>query len=109
METTIHVPVVEKTAKINKSKSLASPEFWAMCEFNRFGISPTILTIVVCISAFAGALAIYGSITQLALVGFPTAIFISTIIAVAPMRVMFTLAFITLLIDFVVIGMHLFA
>ena len=107
METTIQVPAVQKTTNLKKTKSLGSPEFWATCEFNRFGISPTILTIVVCISAFAAAFAITSSVTQLAFVGFPTAIFIATIIAVAPMRIMFTLAFITLVIDLTVIGMHL--
>jgi hypothetical protein len=107
METTIQAPVIQKTARVGRIKSLTSPEFWATCEFNRFGISPTILTIVVCISAFAAAFAITGSVTQLALVGFPTTIFIASIIAVAPMRIMFTLAFITLVIDLTVLGLHL--
>jgi hypothetical protein len=107
METTIQATLIQKTVKLSRVKSLTSQEFWATCEFNRFGISPTILTIVVCISAFAAAFAITGSVMQLALVGFPTAIFIASIIAVAPMRAMFTLALITTVIDLAVIGIHL--
>jgi hypothetical protein len=108
METFVQSQPIHVASRVAvKTKSKSKDEFWKMVEFNRFGISPTFLTIVVCLSAFAGAFAIQDSILAISLVGFPTAIFISSIIAIAPMRAIFALTGVTLLIDIAVILIHL--
>jgi len=107
METTLQSFTVKNTQNTVAVKSKAKSDFWAQVEFNRFGISPAILTIVVCISGFAAAFAITNGVIQLAFVGFPTAVFISCIIAISPMRVIFSLAFVTLIIDFLIIALHM--
>ena len=96
METlTNTAPLSAAVQSAPKVKSL----FWEKAEEMRFGIVPAILTIVVCISGIAGAFAAELGTLQLSIVGFPTAIFIATIIAVAPMRAIFSLAFVAVAID----------
>lgn len=107
MNTTIQATGFETAQTTTKVISKVKSAFWENAEYNRFGISPAILTIVVCISSFAAAFAIMSGVTELALVGFPTALFISSIIAIAPMRIIFLMAAICILIDLSIITLHL--
>jgi hypothetical protein len=109
METAIiSQSIAKKVVKENSAKrsTLLSPEFWAAADFNRFGIVPAILTVVTCLSAIAAAFAVYNGLSQLILVGLPTALFLTTIISVAPMRLIFAMAIITTLADLFVFFYH---
>src|SRR5204863_3795479 len=103
METSIHTTSLTTTVALKQKKYIISPAFWEKTEAMRFGLSPAILTFVVCLSSIAAAFAIMNGVSEMAVVGFPTAIFISSIIAIAPMRVIFSLAGLTILIDVVVL------
>ena len=91
---------------VKESKSLLTPAFWRAVEFNRFGIVPALLTVIICLTAFAAASAIYSGIGLMILIGLPTAFFISFIIAVAPMKNIFALSLILLIIDISILLYH---
>ena len=104
MEITKTTSFVANIAHSEKSESKSL--FWEQMEFIRFGLVPAILTVVVCISAIAGAFAAEIGTLQLSIVGIPTAIFIATIIAVAPMRAIFSLAALSLFVDILMFMFH---
>jgi hypothetical protein len=87
-----------------ETKQTAKSSVWDTLESMRFGLLPGFLTVVTCLSAITGGFAIMSSVSLLMLVGFPTALFITTIIAVAPMRVIVSLSIITAVIDLIVLG-----
>ncbi len=103
---TISKTIIATQARVKEKKSILSPAFWAAAEEMRFGLVPTIVTIVICLSGIAAAFAAYNGILQLALIGIPTAVMLSTIIAVAPMRIIFALSALTILIDISVFVWH---
>ena len=106
MDNILKSSALSTSVATQEKKSIISESTWASLESMRFGLVPGILTIVTCLSAIAGAYAITDSVFLLMVVGFPTAVFISTIIAVAPMRIIFALAILTTLIDLYVFFFH---
>jgi hypothetical protein len=102
MESTIKTNVIQSNATITRKRVLFSPAFLATAEYNRFGIVPAVLTIVICLTAFAAAFAIQIGIGALVLIAVPTAFFISTIIAGVSMKTIFALTGFTIAADVVV-------
>ncbi|REJ84317.1 MAG: hypothetical protein DWQ44_06680 [Bacteroidetes bacterium] len=90
----------------SKSKGFNFTAFCEKTEAARFGISPAILTVITCLSALAAASVAHHGVAALLLVGMPTAIFISTIIAVAPMRTIYIAGALAMLIDLAAIILH---
>ena len=99
METLIKTNVLRTDIRVRKQTNTFSPAFWATAEEMRFGIVPAILTVVVCLSGIAAAFAARLGVPELIIVGAPTALFLTTIIAVMPMRIIFALAVITTIVD----------
>jgi hypothetical protein len=103
MATTIktHPAQINLGEKTRATKSHAS--FWKMIEFNRYGIIPMLLIFVVCLSGIAAGVGAPGSALQLSMVAFPTAIMLSLVLAVAPMRAIFFTAIIAVILDLLVL------
>jgi hypothetical protein len=106
METLIQQATLSTSINVKEKEVKAPSTIWAQAEQMRFGLSPAILTIVVCISSIAAAFAILSGVSMLVLVGLPTAVFISCIIALAPMRIIFGMALLTILLDVMVFILH---
>ena len=68
------------------AKTKPISEFWQNAEFCRFTISPLLMVIIVCIGAFAAAVAVKESVFQLALVAITVPVVEGLILALAPMR-----------------------
>lgn len=89
MSTTVKSHIPQFTVPVEKTKTESTAkqrDFWARAEFNRFGIVPMLLIFVVCISGIAAGLGAPGNAFQLSVVAFPTAVALSLVLAVAPMR-----------------------
>jgi hypothetical protein len=102
METVIKATLLTSKEYQRSKVKFFSPAFLASAEEMRFGIVPAILTVVICLSGIAAAVAAESGLGQLIMVGAPTAFFITTIIAVMPMRLIFSLALITVLMDLII-------
>lgn len=78
-------------------------------EFNRFGLICVILLIVGCLGGIAVGLGAINSVITLTLVVVPTMITLSMLLAVAPMKSIFTFAALATLIDLLLIIYFIFA
>ena len=78
-------------------------------EFNRFGIISVVLLIVGCMGGLAVGLGAVESVFTLTLVVVPTMITLSLLLAVAPMKFIFTAGFVSAIIDTLLILYYLLA
>jgi len=78
-------------------------------EFNRFGLIAVILTVVGCMGGIAVGLGAIGNTIALTAVIIPTMATLSLLVAVAPMRYIFTAAAVSLFIDIALIVYYLLA
>lgn len=77
-------------------------------EFNRFGLIAVILTVVGCLGGIAVGLGAIESTVALTAVIIPTMATLSLLLAVAPMRYIFTATAISLLVDITLIVFYSF-
>ncbi|HEY1038675.1 MAG TPA: hypothetical protein VGF30_04680 [Bacteroidia bacterium] len=103
METIISKQKVQSTTKTNVKTANKASKFWEVMETSRFGAIPIILTIVGCLSGIAAAFGAHGSTVELAFIAFPTIISLAMILAVAPMRTIFWLSSIAIVLDILVL------
>jgi hypothetical protein len=75
-------------------------------EFNRFGLICVILTVVGCLGGTAVGLGAINSTIALTAVIIPTMATLSLLLAVAPMRYIFTASIISLVIDIALIAFY---
>jgi hypothetical protein len=93
------VPVEKKQTATTTAQS----EFWKMVEFNRFGIIPMLMVALVCISGIAAGFGAPGNPFQLSIVSVPTAVALSLVLAVAPMKwIVYSSAF-AILLDIIIL------
>ena len=90
METTIQVKTGIVSGKIQDAnvtaKSNTISDFWKKAEFNRFGIVPMLLIVVVCIGGIAAAVTIQDNVMKLAVIAVSTTLVECFVLAVMPMR-----------------------
>jgi hypothetical protein len=111
MNTTIQTAQVNISENISisrvqaqaRTQSKTVSEFWETAEFNRFGIVPLALLLVVCIGALAGAVALQSGPVKLTLVTVPAAVVEALIIAVLPVRTIVIASAISMLVSLLVI------
>jgi hypothetical protein len=97
-----------KTLVSTRTKSsVSTSDFWKEAEYNRYGITPMILLVVVCIGGIAAAAA-GDSIPQLIIVSLATTLTLTTIIAVSPMKTIVAFSCVVLLIDIAMIVASMF-
>lgn len=89
---------VEKT----KAKTQTQSAFWEEAEYSRYGLSPMILLVLVCVGGIAAA-TMGSNIPQLFLVSLATTLSLTTIIAVMPMKQVVIFSIVTLIIDIIFI------
>ncbi len=94
---------------ILKSKTRDYAAFWKGLEFYRFVLNILIMAFLAILGAIASAFAIQHSMELMALVAFPAMLCFSMILALAPMKVLFGTAALSLTIDLVIIVLFLVA
>jgi hypothetical protein len=104
METLAHskfrIGTVEKDITVKKKVKA----FWAMLEFNRFGVVAWVLSVVACFSGIVAGLFLDGSNQfQTTLIIAPTMLTLCMILAVAPIRVILAVGIGTIIIDLLMI------
>lgn len=85
---------------IEKTKST---NFWNEMEFNRFGIIPVVLLVVACLGGIAAGFGAKTDIIKLSIIAFPTILTLAFVLAVAPMRTIFWAAFVSVILQFLVL------
>ena len=106
MENIINARALKADFRIKKTFTIFSASFLVSAEEMRFGFVPGLLTFVICLSGIAAAFAAPNGVLNLAIVGLPSALFLTSIIAFAPMRVIFWMSIITTLVDVGVFFIH---
>jgi hypothetical protein len=99
METLIHPQTFAAQKTKTRVNTIRFAPLWAALEFNRFGATPVFLTIAVCLGGFAAAVALPQSILLLGIVTVPTGLLLTMLIAIAPMRFVFWVFILCLLVD----------
>jgi hypothetical protein len=99
METHIQSTIITNQQTKSRVSTINLTPLWAALEFNRFGATPVFLTIAVCLGGIAAAVVLPVSILMLGIVGGTTALLLSTLIAIVPMRITFWLFILCLLVD----------
>jgi hypothetical protein len=99
METLIHQQTITAQKTESHARTINFAPLWEALEFNRFGATPVFLTIAVCLGGIAAAIALPVSIFLLSIIGATTALLLTTLIAVVPMRITFWLFILCLLVD----------
>lgn len=77
--------------------------FWTELEYARFALIPVILVIIGCIGGIAAGFGTNNSIFELAVVSIGTVIPMSLLMAVVPMKPVFYLSVIAVLLDFLIL------
>jgi phage shock protein PspC (stress-responsive transcriptional regulator) len=73
--------------------------FWDSMEFSRFGIIAILVVFIGCTGGIAASFGAGDSLIKLAMIAFPSIISLALILAVAPMRVIFYVSLIAVLMD----------
>jgi phage shock protein PspC (stress-responsive transcriptional regulator) len=103
METTIKTPRIAGSL-IGATSTVKKPTtFWEVMEFSRFGIISMAVAILGIIGGFAASYGAHDNLIELAAVAFPTIIALSMILAVTPMKVIFYVSSLALLLDIAVL------
>ncbi|MFI5203151.1 MAG: hypothetical protein ACHQF2_01550 [Flavobacteriales bacterium] len=92
----------ETKTKTPETKVATSSTFWEDAEYNRYGITPLILLIVVCMGGIAAATA-GNTVIELLAISYTTVFSLTTIIAVSPMKVIISVCSIALFVDLLLI------
>ena len=98
----IHVNVNEKQAIKSETRVLETDARWKTAEFNRYGLVPIILVIVVGIGAVCAATVLHESAVKLALITISASFVQAMIIAVMPMRVITIAAAVSVIFNLVI-------
>lgn len=85
------------------TKTRSTSVFWEKAEFYRFGITPMLLGIIAILGGVAGAVAIEDSALKLGAISVSTAVALSMILGVMPMRAIVVSCSIAVLIDLLVL------
>jgi len=84
-------------------QGFASP-FWKKAEFNRFGITPLLLVLISCVGGAAAAVGVEQQSTfKIAAAAFPTAVGLSMVLGLTPMRVIAATCALAIIVDLLVV------
>ncbi len=101
METSIQSSLLRTHDSVaTKKKTL---KFWEEAEFNRYGISATIIVIIGCMGGIAAAFGTGGNMINTMIVSFPTTLCLAFILSVSPMRLIIVTSTFAVLIDVVML------
>ena len=89
------------------NKTVSQSDFIKNAEFNRFGLITVILTLVGCLGGLTVGLGAIESTVALIVVIIPTMITLSFLLAVSPMKWIFSAAAISLSIDLILMTYYL--
>lgn len=105
MSTTVKTHQGDFSSTAEKVTATAAPlsEFWKMVEFNRYGITPLLLILMVCMSGIAAGFGAPGDALQIGIVAFPCCIALALILAVAPMKAIIYTSVVALVLDLFVL------
>jgi len=93
-------PVVKEQNLLSK---LNSESFWEEMEFSRFGLTPILLISVVCLSSVAMAFGAGSFDLRLILTAGLSMSFLVTILALLPMKWIFKIAAVTVVVDLILL------
>ena len=99
METTINTAGHASKSSTHSRSTSSNSQFWDKVEFARFGIISMLLVVLGCVGGFAASYGAGNNIFKLALIAFPTIISLALVLAVSPMRVIFFVSSIALVMD----------
>ncbi|MDF2449950.1 MAG: hypothetical protein K0R26_2454 [Bacteroidota bacterium] len=102
METTIKAQT-RNVSQTSKQLSTSVSPFWEKMEFNRYGIISMLVIFIGCLGGVAASFGAQDDILKLALVAFPTIISLALVLAVAPMRAIFYLSGIAVILDLIIL------
>lgn len=102
METSINLSGerISNSTKATSKNSNAS--FWQNAERYRFAIMPMLLVIIGCLGGIAAAYGAQSDALKLAIISIPAAISLALTLALSPMRVIFYVSIIAVLLDLLV-------
>jgi len=100
MSTTIKTHHGDFSAKSENLTTSVAPlsDFWKMVEFNRYGITPLLLILMVCLSGIAAAFGAPDAL-QIGIVAFPCCIALALVLAIAPMKAIIYTSVIAIILD----------
>jgi hypothetical protein len=99
METLIKSNSVTTFVSTQRTRTDSKTNFWEKLEFNRFAVIPILLVVIVCLGGLAASFGAGGNTIKLAIVAFPSSIATSLIIGLAPMKVVFYVSIIAIVVD----------
>jgi hypothetical protein len=91
------------TAKAESKHQSATTQLWETMETNRFGLIVVILLIIGCLGGIAAAFGAGDSTLQIALTAFPTILSLALVLGVAPMKAIFSLSLVAVILDLLVL------
>lgn len=101
METLLKSTSTSTTSFANTQSKSSVISFWEKLESNRFGVIPILLVVIGCLGGLAASFGTDGGIVKLALVAFPTSIASALVIGLAPMKVVFYVSMLAILVDLI--------
>lgn len=103
METIRRINPVTVSVETAGSKEKSVSNFWEQAEFNRLGIVALLLTFTACLGGITAGFGVDGSPLQLLLAIFPTGFVLISILALLPMRVIFAIASLSVIINILIL------
>jgi hypothetical protein len=89
------------------SNTISQSNFYNNLEFNRFGWTPIILTVVGCLGGLTVGMGALQNTAALIVVVIPTMVTLSFLLAVSPMKWILNAAIVSVLIDILLISYYL--
>jgi hypothetical protein len=105
MSTITGTSFVTTETRVKKEKKASTSTFWEGIEYSRYGITPMLILLVVCLSGIAAA-TVGSSVGQLFTVALSTVLALAMIISIAPMKVIAAFSAVTLIIDLTLIVLY---